>query len=169
MWRLIVSLIMVCHSELEQYHCLSLRRNGGAGLPWTSGARDIFAREGRECFGVHGTQMVDLSNRKIPEYIRPDSEVSDEDKSASDAEKHMAKTHTTKMPEGTVSNAAFANVLVIQLKPVLEPLLTSRGLLWEPCLPYIKKVCQLSISHRVVLPALCLYICLWCRKLNPRV
>jgi hypothetical protein len=70
-------------------------------------------------------------------------EVSDEDKSVPDAAQKMAKTHSTYMPEGEISNAAFANVLVNQLKPVLEPLLTGRGLLWEPCLPYIKKVCQL--------------------------
>lgn len=75
------------------------------------------------------------------------------DENTSGAEKHMAKTHKTAMPGGDVSNAAFANVLVVQLRPVLEPLLTSRGLLWDPCLPYIKKVRELSISRRVVLCA----------------
>lgn len=85
-------------------------------------------------------------------------EVSDADKSVPDAEKHMAKIHSTVMPEGTISNAAFADVLAKQLKPVLEPLMTSRGLPWEPCLPYIKKVCEMSISHRVVLPALCSHV-----------
>lgn len=81
-------------------------------------------------------------------------EVSDDsDKSVPDANEKMAKIHKTDMPEGEISNAAFAGVLANQLKPVLEPLLISRGLLWEPCLPYIKKVCELSISHRLVLCA----------------
>lgn len=68
----------------------------------------------------------------------------------SDAEQKMAKAHSTGMPEGEVSNAALANVLVGKLKPVLEPLLTSRGLLWDPCLPYIKKVCELSVAHQLL-------------------
>jgi hypothetical protein len=40
---------------------------------------------------------------------------------------------------GAPSNAAFAGALVKQLRPVLEPMLNSKGLLWDPVLPYLKK------------------------------
>lgn len=61
--------------------------------------------------------------------------------SLEDSKAKIANAHSSGMIEGKVSNAAFANVLVGKLKPILEPVLNERGLLWEPCLPYIKKVC----------------------------
>lgn len=67
--------------------------------------------------------------------------VTDENNTLEEAENKTNKLHNTGMQDGEVSNAAFANSLLKKLKPILEPKINAKGLLWDPVLPYLKKVC----------------------------
>jgi hypothetical protein len=62
---------------------------------------------------------------------------------AKEAKDEIEQPHSDDMPKTEISNADFAKALTTRLKPVLEPKLADRGLVWEVCLPYIHKVCQL--------------------------
>jgi hypothetical protein len=74
--------------------------------------------------------------------VRLAREVTEEPESVmGQAEKKVEGMHNSATgPGGEISNAQLAAALVTQLKPVLEPLLAARGLLWDPVLPYLKKV-----------------------------
>lgn len=69
---------------------------------------------------------------------------------AKEAKDDIEKPHSDDMPETEISNADFAKALTTQLKPVLQPQLAARGLVWEVCLPYIHKVCHHSLEKLIV-------------------
>ena len=71
---------------------------------------------------------------------------------AKEAKDEIEQPHSDDLPKTEFSTADFAKALTTRLKPVLEPRLAARGLVWEVCLPYIHKVCQL-IEQNLILAA----------------
>jgi hypothetical protein len=73
---------------------------------------------------------------RLARNMSDDNATAELDKATKKAE-IMNKNSDVEMDGSGPSNAAFAGALVKQLKPVLEPMLNAKGLLWDPCLPYL--------------------------------